>query len=298
MQASRTTCWVTAKLLALLLICSAQGATFTSICPPTAADPGKIECDVQLRGEIVPGDSERLRSVLKTRLPGIGVYKYLNLESPGGSVVEALAVADVVREALLKTANRLGPQNGSTTVWGVSKRANCVSACFLIWAAGVERFLSGDGTSGIGLHRPYFIKDAYTNTPAKIAAQQQELMAKVRDYLQREQVPDRFIDVMMERSSRDVLWLNSITDGDAFINYKAWYEEMLIARCNYDPVLEAKLNQAAFEEIEAARQSGWRWKLNNWHTGPRQRQSVEYSVVQGECEMVVRRQAQDLLRKN
>ncbi|SMX50059.1 hypothetical protein [Maliponia aquimaris] len=135
----------------------------------TLTDDPAYGCIAQLRGPIEAGDTTRLRAVLQeaARLPqfenilyvdedfpdgrpNIGIYRPLNLclDSPGGSLTEAMALTELV-------FGRLG------TV--IRAGARCESACALIFMAGshgtetdfgtsVNRFLHVDGR--LGFHAP------------------------------------------------------------------------------------------------------------------------------------------------
>jgi hypothetical protein len=60
----------------------------------------------------------------------------VGLDSPGGSVIAAMAVGQLIRHKNMAA--------------GVLQRATCSSACVLILAGGVSRFVSPDGKIGIG----------------------------------------------------------------------------------------------------------------------------------------------------
>jgi hypothetical protein len=110
--------------------------------------------------------------------------------------------------------------------------------------SGAKRSFSPFGDGRIGLHRPFFSAQAYaTLDPGTIAARQTEAMQRVTDILRREGVPQKFVDEMMRRSSRDVYWLTY----DDWIQFPAtafWYEELLIARCDFDPTTETRITAA------------------------------------------------------
>jgi hypothetical protein len=89
---------------------------------------------VLVKGEIVEGDAEKF-------LLAIGNSKraIVALESPGGLVREALQIGANIR------------QKGHATT--VLADTECMSACALIWVAGVRRYM--DDTSKIGVHAAY-----------------------------------------------------------------------------------------------------------------------------------------------
>ena len=86
-------------------------------------------------GEIIAGDLDRLVAHLRTLGPQVQVVGF-SLDSPGGSVVEAEKIAE-------------GMHQLKTTV-GVLGQSRCVSACFLIFAAGSNKM--AEATALIGVH--------------------------------------------------------------------------------------------------------------------------------------------------
>lgn len=88
---------------------------------------------VQMRGAIERGDYERFDRAVGGRTALI-----LDMESPGGVVVEAVHIARRVRAGRFETSVR---------------RGLCASACAMIWVAG-ERKNFGAGAR-IGFHGPY-----------------------------------------------------------------------------------------------------------------------------------------------
>ncbi len=92
--------------------------------------------ELHLTGSFEPGSAERVRSELEAR----GEYvATVVLESPGGSVEDALAVGTMIRERGLATEVPAG--------------ALCASSCPLVFAAGAERRATAE--SAIGLHQVY-----------------------------------------------------------------------------------------------------------------------------------------------
>lgn len=90
-----------------------------------------------LTGQIAPGDAERFRAYLdETSAP----VKTLRLNSPGGSVSDALTMGRQVREA------------GYDTLLGASDI--CLSACPYLLASGTKRRIHADAQ--VGVHQHYF----------------------------------------------------------------------------------------------------------------------------------------------
>ncbi|QBF32450.1 hypothetical protein [Thalassococcus sp. S3] len=99
----------------------------------TAVDGGVY----RLEGAIDAGDAARIISQLEQATPAV---ETLLLQSPGGSVTDALDLGRHVREAGINTALR-----GQDV---------CYSACPYLLAAGVEREI--DETASVGVHQHYF----------------------------------------------------------------------------------------------------------------------------------------------
>jgi hypothetical protein len=78
---------------------------------------------IVITGRIDPGDEAHFLSSLSKLRRGGTIEVHLN--SPGGSVLAAMKIADIVHRAGLTTQ--------------VPYRATCASACVLVFAAGVTR---------------------------------------------------------------------------------------------------------------------------------------------------------------
>lgn len=85
---------------------------------------GKTRID--LVGEIEPGDSDKLKTIIHTANDASRVVVTIRLNSPGGNLLESVKIADVVRAAGMSTSVLSGSQ--------------CASGCFIIFSAGREKF--------------------------------------------------------------------------------------------------------------------------------------------------------------
>jgi hypothetical protein len=94
----------------------------------TTSETGR---EIRISGEVRPGLSDALNDVLEAT-PGV---ERLELESPGGSVSEGLALADLVDKYSLDTA----------------VKTYCASACTMVFVAGRERLLHSGAK--LGFHR-------------------------------------------------------------------------------------------------------------------------------------------------
>lgn len=277
------------KRLSLLifsfLITQANAATFNISCGADI-EIASSSCSIHLSGALERGDNEKLRAILSSRLnPGLS-YLTLSLDSPGGSVEEAMAIASSVRQGILKTTTtKFNRRNyGDRRI----EQLRCVSACFLIWVAGAERFAytataKGGDWHGIGLHRPYFESNTYQQSPQAVADAQKKITREVREYLINEQVPLAYIQQMLQRSSREIYWLTENGDGFLLNGRAPWFEEMMIARCGFDPVYDRDSEKFIVRQspngqsanVRAAIEKYFQWRQN-------------YNV----CEYSIRRAAQ------
>lgn len=118
--------------------------------------------DVALRGTIAPGDAPRIVEALRRDAP-----RSLSLNSPGGSVPDALAIGRAIREAGIATS--------------VAEDAVCLSACPYLLAGGVER--SAAAGALVGVHQHFFGQS--TVLPAFLAVEDvQRGQGEVMEYLQ------------------------------------------------------------------------------------------------------------------
>lgn len=90
---------------------------------------------ITIEGDISAGDSDKLKAVIKSvNDAGRSVYS-VRLNSPGGSLIEGVLIAELVKFARVLTA--------------VPPSAKCASACFVIFAAGAEKFASHSALVGV-----------------------------------------------------------------------------------------------------------------------------------------------------
>ena len=120
-----------ATAVAMCITNPASAAKFTSV----ATQEGKVI--IVLNGEIIEGDSESLEAQIKLANGANRVVSGIRLNSPGGLLWEGAKLADVIRRAKMAAIVPSGSQ--------------CASACFVVFAAGVQKFASH--TASIGVHR-------------------------------------------------------------------------------------------------------------------------------------------------
>ena len=131
---------------------------------------------------------------------------------------EALNMGRLIRKGLIKTEaplNVSGGPDGSLSHPNNNEICSgtichCADACFFIWASGIER--SGNA---LGIDRPTTTSTSFASLPPDRAAVPfRQLMLNIAGYLHDIEMPQRFIDLMSETSSRDMHWL-AYEDADS-----------------------------------------------------------------------------------
>ncbi|MEP5758374.1 MAG: hypothetical protein ABJ327_03485 [Litoreibacter sp.] len=116
---------------------------------------------LNLTGTIAPGDAERMAE----QMADVDIQR-VRLNSPGGSVQDALEIGRMLRKARLETLLGAGDI--------------CLSACPYVLASGIERRVHG--TAQVGVHQHYFGQNSAL--PAFLAVEQiQRGQADVMRYL-------------------------------------------------------------------------------------------------------------------
>jgi hypothetical protein len=130
--------------------------------PCSRTTAGTTMSSLLIHGEIHKGDAAAFAKMVnelskETHCPMLGSPPngvpaiFVNLDSPGGDIAEALVIGREVRQRFLLT--------------GVVKNMECDSACIFILIAGVQRVADGK----IGLHRPAFDPEFFSGLPPQAA---------------------------------------------------------------------------------------------------------------------------------
>jgi hypothetical protein len=130
--------WVTAMrvlrsisffVLFALPVSVASAASITS----TVSKDGKVI--VSLVGEIVEGDTDTLKSIIKLANESGRFVSAIRLDSPGGSIMEGSNLAAIIRYGKIATS--------------VISGAKCASACFIVFAAGNPKYVNYSALVGV-----------------------------------------------------------------------------------------------------------------------------------------------------
>lgn len=146
-------------------------------------EPAESTYVVNLRGEIVLGDDERLHRIVRN-LPRGSRVDGIVLSSTGGAVVEASRLAETVRNSRLTTF--------------VASNQTCASACFLVFAAGTRRMASA--SARIGVHSVSSGGDESTEAVAVTTALARDAVVYG--------VPDSIIGRLLRTPPHEMAWLS------------------------------------------------------------------------------------------
>jgi hypothetical protein len=116
--------------LALTVSTSVLGAEIARI------DSKDSKTRIDLVGEIAPGDGDKLKAHIAAANAAKRVVVAIRLDSPGGNLVEGVNLSELVKFGRIATSVRSGH--------------TCASACFIVFAAGNEKFASYN--TKIGVH--------------------------------------------------------------------------------------------------------------------------------------------------
>jgi uncharacterized phage-associated protein len=97
---------------------------------------GQSEIAISISGEIDSGDDEKLSESLQAAQNKRLEIGFINLNSPGGIVSAGAGMARIIRNRQIKTRVKAG--------------STCASACFMLFAAGKERY--AESGARIGVH--------------------------------------------------------------------------------------------------------------------------------------------------
>lgn len=222
---------------------------------------------IALDGPIEKGDAVRFRAIMHEAIATPGIKRLvISLDSPGGSVDEAIKIGKIVRATLAKT------WTASTTVWPRSLQgkvdhlrvkghkqafadlgeplpalSKCLSACTIIFYSGVERAVfnnrdsranesgKGEWYPTIGVHRPRYDPTAFGQlSPAEAQEAYNEMLRKMSEALAGFGAPDVFIERTMATSWTEIDLIPSDEMDRLVADTEPFFEDWLAAKCGHD----------------------------------------------------------------
>jgi len=190
-----------------------------------------------LSGEITPGDYDRLLAKIAEDDNRFLSQNKLILASNEGNAGEAMKIARLVKA--LYTQVVVGPLTG-----------RCAGACFLIYAAAVER--GTDGENLLGVTRPGLAESEWVARPTTEAALLEDSMqAPVRAFLVENQVPADLVEQVFQRPSTDVYWLSD-NDETALGSKSPAFAKFLEKNCQWTQGLDKAVfrGERPFEDLK------------------------------------------------
>jgi hypothetical protein len=143
------------------------------------------ETVITLSGDIEAGDADATEALIKTINDDGRLVSAIRLDSPGGGVAEAVKLAELIRRAKVPMV--------------VAAGSRCASACFIVFAAGVEKFANYD--AAIGVHG---VSDRFGHQTAQAEAATVS-MARIASELG---VPPRIVGRIIATRPSDIAWLS------------------------------------------------------------------------------------------
>jgi hypothetical protein len=191
-----------------------------------------------LSGEIAPGDYDRLLAKIAEDDQRFLSQNKLVLASSEGNAAEAMKIARLVKA--LYTQVVVGPLTG-----------RCAGACFLIYAAAVER--GTDGENLLGVTRPGLAESEWVGRPTTEAALLEDGMQEpVRAFLVENEVPADLVEQVFQRPSTDVYWLSD-EDETSLGSKSPAFTKFLAKNCKWTDGLDKAVfrGERPFEDLKA-----------------------------------------------
>jgi hypothetical protein len=178
--------WLVRRVLLGIIFTAACGVatqTGAATFKPSMMKDGRVV--ITISGEITEGDSDTFKIAVKTANDAGKLVSSIRLNSPGGNLYEGASLAEAVRFGKMAT--------------NVGQAATCASACFLIFAAGENKF--ANYSAQIGVHGASDENGAETVRSGAATVS----MAKIAKDLG---VPPAIIGRMVVTSPSDMVWLS------------------------------------------------------------------------------------------
>jgi hypothetical protein len=179
-----------------------------------------------LSGEFIDGDYDRVWDALRAlKQPVYGVKLFA---SPGGDLVEAMKIGELVRRLRLDTFIAYARSALWPLYLGSDRQAVCASACVFVWFSGIRRW----GNSFLVIHRPYYDAAYFSSLSSEEAeAKYAELESTAYAFLRKMDTPERIIRMMRKVSSTDGQVVDQIYVSDELQGTSPAFDEWLTAKC-------------------------------------------------------------------
>ena len=142
---------------------------------------------ILLKGDITREDSEALANLIRAVQAEGRVIRGLQLDLPGGSLLGGMSLARLMRNH---------PDLSTSLVPG----ATCASACFLVFAAGREKFV--DYESFVGVH-------GVTDKSGQVTEETEAATLAMARFSQELGVPTRITQKLIATPPDEIVWLSA-----------------------------------------------------------------------------------------
>jgi len=173
--------------------------------------------DINIYGEIKSGDAAKFRDMLTefiTKNPDQLLTVSLS-DSPGGDVLEAMQIGDLIRESYSETI----------------AAGDCLSACIFIYLGGVDRAILGR-FGRIGIHRAFI--DPTTNKTMSLKDSRENFAAvqdTVKSYLNLMGAKPELYDLMINADSTEIKFMSFSEVWTLIGTSDPAIDEWLLSKC-------------------------------------------------------------------
>lgn len=220
---------------------------FNAWVPAAGAEISAYQRGVLIQGPIQKGDYAKLIQFVRHPDNYGRFARSVFLDSPGGDVLEAVKIANLLDKSYAATH--------------VASGARCYSACFILWMSGVTRNVSNGAT--LGVHR-INVKVGEDNID-----RQSEYFTRIarsfENYMHLLGTPRTILDKMNATASADLFvisprWLAEQQLLTA-VSYRLGFIDAAQSHCGPEPFAAAMQDKAPFTDEEAQR---WVLQAKRW----------------------------------
>lgn len=191
---------------------------------------GKEWFTIYILGEITPGDAKTTLSTMHALIDAGKPISRVIIFSKGGDAFEAMEIGKWVRRLYIATSGPtyLMPNELYCHNFVDESSCTCDSACFIVWAGGIERL-----SDYIGVHRPSFDSSYFKGLSAEQAQLKYKAMSEeIVGYLDEMQVPELVTRLMFDTNSAVISKIDSKMIKS--MGRIAFFDEWIIASCQLD----------------------------------------------------------------
>jgi hypothetical protein len=236
------------------------------VAPASSAEIRQIPtvyADVILEGKIEAGDYDNFLRLLNLINEDCGsCARRLYLESPGGSLIEAMKIGRLVRalhwETIIPspiTNPYVRPEKIYENYQIKDPKSNhiCASACFFIFVGGTYRSsddVDVDDNVILGIHRPYLTdKELMAQSGDQAIASASRVRDVVEGYLKEMGVPSKYAELMFSIPKDEVRWIDSAEFHADFNGDIPELKDWIDARCNKLTDIEKAFSKAVDNKV-------------------------------------------------